>query len=148
MPCAAFVANVRASSAPFGIRQNSGNGEDEFSKNRGDGRQRLELGRGNYVDSLAEDCGMDLNQEKTLALPRIELFRRRYKEFGEKYLPLQTAIQWAALFGEREPDLDKMKLLVHEAQSRRNEFDLSYFTFCNHMQTTFQQCQKDILGGR
>ena len=82
---------------------------------------------------------MEVVDECEKARQRIDVYRTRYREFGEGYFPLQIAVQWERALIADPIDARVLASVVANATARREDFDVAFFTFCNHMEGIINQ---------
>lgn len=88
---------------------------------------------------------MNFKEELISARQRVDLYRSRYAGKDDSFDPIHIAIEWQKLFESSQPNIDYARKLVAIAVGKKNNFDLSFFTFCNHMENTLQQMIRDSL---
>jgi hypothetical protein len=77
---------------------------------------------------------MDIEYERKTATLQVDVFRTRYRKFGEEYFPLQIALRWQQAVHSDPIDPNLLNEIFNSAKDRRKEFDIAFFTFCNHME--------------
>jgi hypothetical protein len=77
---------------------------------------------------------MNTEDERKTAAERVDLYRVRFSQFGEDFFPLQIALRWRRAVQEDPIDLRELKEIFDTAVPRKSEFDVAFFTFCNHME--------------
>ena len=45
-------------------------------------------------------------------------------------------------------NLDRMKALVERALPHRRDYELAFFSFCNHIEQSYKECFRDFLTQR
>jgi hypothetical protein len=88
---------------------------------------------------------MNFKEELISARQRVEIYRSRYAGKDDSYDPIHIAIEWQKLFESSQPNVDDARKLVAVAIESQNKFDISFFTFCNHMEKILKQMVKDSL---
>lgn len=79
------------------------------------------------------------------ARQRVDLYRSRYAGKDDSYEPIRIAIGWQKLFESSMPNISDARKIVAVAIENKNKFDINFFTFCNHMESTLNQMIKDSL---
>ncbi|WP_426745927.1 hypothetical protein VZQ01_36110 [Myxococcus faecalis] len=81
---------------------------------------------------------MDIEDERRFASERVELYRARYRQFGDVCFPVQIALRWERALRVEPVDKIALREISGEAKGRQREFDVAFFTFCNHMKAVVE----------
>jgi hypothetical protein len=82
---------------------------------------------------------VNIEEELASARQKVDFFRSRYVGKDDSYDPIRMAIEWQKVFESSRPSIDQVRKLVAIAKEKKNVFDINYFTFCNHMESTLKQ---------
>lgn len=88
---------------------------------------------------------MNFNEELISARKRVDHYRTRFVGKDDSYCPIHIAIEWQRLFESSQPTIDQVRKLVAIAVENKNKFEISFFTFCNHMENVLHEMTKDSL---
>lgn len=87
---------------------------------------------------------MDLASERGLAQVRIEMYRMRFAGMNETFVPIRLATRWFEAVMKDEIDERELAEIRDEAMKDQNRFDVSFFTFCNHMDSAVRDLSKPL----
>jgi hypothetical protein len=88
-----------------------------------------------------------LTQYREEARKWLSLCEQRYEGCADDFLPLALARRWQRAL-DREPlDVDEIAATVREAESKKNNFDVSFHAFANTLRRIYREIWEERLSG-